>query len=44
VWAPAGQLSRVLRFAFKGGKITEVDIIADPASLGALDLAVLPSL
>jgi hypothetical protein len=34
----------VLRFAFKGGKIIEVDIIADPASLGALDLAVLPCL
>jgi RNA polymerase sigma factor (sigma-70 family) len=43
VWAPAGRLSRVLRFAFKGGKITKVDIIADPASLGSLDLAVLPN-
>jgi RNA polymerase sigma-70 factor (ECF subfamily) len=43
MWAPAGRLSRVLRFAFKGAKIIEVDIIADPASLGALDLAVLPS-
>lgn len=43
VWAPAGRLSRVLRFAFRGGKIASVDIIADPASLRALDLVVLPS-
>ena len=43
MWAPAGRLSRALRFAFKRGKIIEVDFMADPASLDALDLAVLPA-
>jgi RNA polymerase sigma-70 factor (ECF subfamily) len=43
VLAPQGRLSRVLRFTIKNGRISEVDIIADPARLGELDLAVLES-
>jgi RNA polymerase sigma factor (sigma-70 family) len=41
VLAPQGHLSRVLRFTLKHGKIAQVDIIADPARLQELDLAVL---
>lgn len=41
VWAPGGQLSRVLRFMIASGRIVEVDIMADPARLRELDLAVL---
>jgi RNA polymerase sigma-70 factor (ECF subfamily) len=41
VLAPHGRLSRVLRFAFSGGKISRADIIADPARLRELDLAVI---
>ena len=41
VWAPRGRLSRVLSFKIRRGKIDEVDIIANPARLNKLDLAVL---
>ncbi len=41
VWAPRGRLSRVLRFTIAGGKIVQADVIADPARLRELDLAVL---
>ncbi|HEV3334224.1 MAG TPA: sigma-70 family RNA polymerase sigma factor [Bryobacteraceae bacterium] len=41
VWAPNGRLSRALRFTITSGKIVDVDIIADPARLRELDLAVL---
>ena len=41
VLAPQGHLSRVLRLTIKAGKITQVDIIGDPARLQELDLAVL---
>ncbi|MGB7267168.1 MAG: sigma-70 family RNA polymerase sigma factor [Terracidiphilus sp.] len=41
VIAPRGRLFRVLKFAFAGGKITHIDIVADPARLHMLDLAVL---
>ena len=41
VWAPQGQLARVLRFTISSTRITGVEIIADPRRLGALDLAVL---
>jgi len=41
VWAPGGQLSRVLRFTIMHGKIVQVEVIADPARLRDLDLAVL---
>jgi len=41
VLAPGGRLSRVLRFTFSNGKIARIDVVADPASLRQLDLAVL---
>lgn len=41
VFAPDGKLSRVLRFTIADGKIVQADIIADPARLRALDLAIL---
>jgi len=41
VWAPAGRLSRALRFTITSGKIVRADIIADPARLGALHLTAL---
>ena len=42
VWAPRGKLLRVLRFTIAQGKITEAEIIADPARLHQLELSVLP--
>ena len=42
VWAPGGQLARVLRFTITNGKIVESEIIADPERLRELDLAMLP--
>ncbi len=41
VLAPGGRLTRALRLAFAGGKIAMVEVIADPARLGRLELAVL---
>ena len=41
VLAPSGRLSRVLSFTIKGGKIVQVDVVADPERLNQLDLAVL---
>ena len=41
VWAPGGRLSRVLRFTITRGKIVQVEIVADPARLRDLDLAVI---
>ena len=41
VLAPGGRLSRVLSITIAGGRIARIDIIADPARLRALDLAVL---
>lgn len=41
VLAAGGQLSRALTFRIANGKILEADIIADPARLQQLDLAVL---
>lgn len=40
VWAPQGRLMRALTFTLKGGRIAEAEIIADPARLRELDLAV----
>ncbi|HEX3474966.1 MAG TPA: sigma-70 family RNA polymerase sigma factor [Kofleriaceae bacterium] len=40
--APRGRVLRVLRFTIDGGRITEIDIVADPARLEELDVAVLP--
>jgi RNA polymerase sigma-70 factor (ECF subfamily) len=41
VVAPRGRLSRVLRFTVAHGKIVQVDVVADPARLRQIDLAVL---
>jgi hypothetical protein len=41
VWAWRGRLSRVLSFTITGGKIVQVDVIADPARLRELELAAL---
>jgi RNA polymerase sigma factor (sigma-70 family) len=41
ILAPRGRLRRVLQFTFVDGKIARIDIIADPAQLSALEVAVL---
>jgi RNA polymerase sigma-70 factor (ECF subfamily) len=41
ILAPGGRLSRVLTFTFADGKVARVEVIGDPASLRALDIAVL---
>ena len=41
VVAPRGRLMWVGAFKVTGGKIVEIDVIADPARLRQLDLAVL---
>jgi ketosteroid isomerase-like protein len=41
VVAPRGRLLLVIDFTYQGGKITEIDVVADPARLRQLELAVL---
>jgi RNA polymerase sigma factor (sigma-70 family) len=41
VVAPSGQLTIALTFSFGRGKITEIEVIADPERLGELDVAIL---
>jgi RNA polymerase sigma-70 factor (ECF subfamily) len=41
VWAPGGRPRVVFDFTITGGKIVEIDMIADPERLRQLDLAVL---
>ena len=41
VVAPGGRPFSVMGFTVRGGKIVEIDILADPARLRQLDLAVL---
>lgn len=41
VVAPRGRLFRALKFTITGGKIVQIDVVADPARLGQLDLALL---
>ena len=41
VVAPRGRPFAVMGFAVRGGKIVEIDVLADPERLGRLDLAVL---
>jgi RNA polymerase sigma factor (sigma-70 family) len=41
IFAPRGRLFRVLNFTFSRGKIVQIDVIADPARLSEVDLAVL---
>lgn len=40
--APGGRLRLVLRVAVEGGRVAGYEVVADPARLAALDLAVLP--
>jgi RNA polymerase sigma-70 factor (ECF subfamily) len=39
VVAPRGRLFRALRFTFTGGKITQIDVVADPARLRQLAIS-----
>jgi RNA polymerase sigma-70 factor (ECF subfamily) len=41
VLAPGGRLSRVLNITVKEGRVTQIDIVADPERLRTLDLAAL---
>jgi RNA polymerase sigma factor (sigma-70 family) len=43
VWAPQGRLGRALRCTINDGKITQIEIIADPDTLQSLELTVLPN-
>jgi RNA polymerase sigma-70 factor (ECF subfamily) len=40
VMAPHGRVSRALTFKIVNGRITEIDVIGDPARLGALDVSI----
>jgi hypothetical protein len=41
VWAPGGRPRVVFGFTITGGKIVEIDILADPERLRQIHLAVL---
>lgn len=41
IWAPEGRLARALTFTITRGKITQAEVVADPARLRQLDLATL---
>ncbi|MDT4982175.1 MAG: hypothetical protein QOG07_4054 [Pseudonocardiales bacterium] len=41
VWAPGGRPRVVFGFTIENGKIVEIELLADPARLGELDLVVL---
>ncbi len=41
VWAPGGRPRVVFGFSITGGKIVEIELIAEPGRLGQLDLAIL---
>ncbi len=41
ILAPGGKLSRALTFTFTNAKVTQVEVIGDPARLRELDIAVL---
>ena len=41
VWAPGGRPRVVFDFTIRGGKIVEIDVVADAERLGELDLVVL---
>jgi RNA polymerase sigma-70 factor (ECF subfamily) len=40
VVAPRGKLVRALRFTVASGKITEIEVIGNPARLGELDVSI----
>lgn len=41
VWAPGGRPRVAFAFSIEDGKIVEIDLVADPARLGQLDLVIL---
>ena len=41
VWAPGGRPRVVFRFTIAGGKIVEIELLSEPASLAQLDLVIL---
>ena len=41
VWAPGGQPRVVFGFTIHGGKIVEIELLADPEQLERLDLAII---
>jgi RNA polymerase sigma-70 factor (ECF subfamily) len=41
IMAPGGRLLIALVFTFSGDKISQIDVVADPDRLAALDLAIL---
>jgi RNA polymerase sigma-70 factor (ECF subfamily) len=41
VWAPGGTPRVVMGFTVSGGKIVAIDMLADPARLGQLELEIL---
>lgn len=41
VWAPGGRPRVVFAFTIKGGKVVEIEMVADPERLGRLDLTIL---
>jgi RNA polymerase sigma factor (sigma-70 family) len=41
VVAPRGKLARALRFTIANGKITEIEVIGNPARLGELDVSII---
>jgi RNA polymerase sigma-70 factor (ECF subfamily) len=41
--APRGRVHRIVRFTIDGDRITEIDILADPAQLDQLEIAVVPT-
>jgi RNA polymerase sigma factor (sigma-70 family) len=40
VWAPQGRLQRALRLTFANGRISEIEVIGNPARLDGLELAI----
>jgi RNA polymerase sigma-70 factor (ECF subfamily) len=40
VMAPQGRLVRALRFTIANGKITQIEVIGDPARLAELDVSI----
>ena len=38
MWAPNGQPRGVFRFTINNGKITEIQVVGDPAKINRLDL------
>lgn len=41
IWAPGGQLRRVLRLTIAAGRISHIEIVGDPARLAEFEIAVL---